>query len=108
MNQQLAPLTQTRAIMPHAIADSVRDYVGHSKADNTRVTYRKAWVAYEAFCAQQSYPAGDVGAVVHYLTQLADDGYKVATIELHKSAISFMHGGRTGAGNTLYRPKCGR
>jgi integrase len=110
MNQTLAPLTHPNtqraiATMPQAIAESVRDYVDHSKADNTKATYRKAWAAYQDFCTQHRYEPSDTGAAVHYLTQLADGGYKVATIELHKSAISFMHGGRTGAPNPALSPE---
>jgi integrase len=110
MSQKLAPLARTNmqrsiATMPQAIAESVRDYVDHSKADNTKATYRKAWAAYQDFCTQHGYEASDTGAAVHYLTQLADGGYKVATIGLHKSAISFMHGGRTGAPNPALSPE---
>jgi integrase len=87
--------------LPAAIVQSARDYVNASKRDNTRTTYAKILRAFEAFCAQHGYASqpATVPAVVHYLTGLADAGRKVSTIELHRSAISFAHGGKSNPAN---------
>jgi integrase len=103
---QLIPASNSAAL-PAQVAQSARDYVNASKRDNTRITYRKAWAAFETFCAAHGYQAqpASVPAVVHYLTSLADSGYKVSTIELHKSAISFAHGGKGSAINPALAPE---
>lgn len=91
--------------LPDHIRASVKGYLEDSKADNTKATYRKAWAAYQAFCVEHGHPSGAGDAVVHYLTHLADAGSKTSTINLHKSAISFMFGGRTGASNPALSPE---
>jgi integrase len=99
MTQELQT-TGTNALPAH-IAQSVRDYVNASKRDNTRTTYAKAWRAFEAFCATHGYQAqpATVDAVVHYLTELSAAGRKLSTIELHRSAISFAHKGKSNPNN---------
>jgi integrase len=106
MSNSLIPLTtQPGAIVPAAVLDSAREYVEASKSDNTRKTYASAYAGYAAFCAKSGHSPASVAACVHYLTTMADAGSKVSTIELHKSAISFMHGGRTGAHNPALSPE---
>lgn len=98
MNTQITIPTFSGALPDH-IRESARAYVDASKSDNTKLAYSKAWAAYQAFCVKHGHQLGDKGAVLHYLTALADAGIKTSTIKLHKSAISFMFGGSTGADN---------
>jgi integrase len=114
-------ITAQRRALPAEIADSVRAYVDESKADNTKDAYSKAWASFVEFCELHSYDTREAGAVVHYLTAFADGKLtridpatgetigrpraKLATLELHKSAISFMHGGRSGAANPALSPE---
>src|ERR1051325_1036158 len=102
-----ALVKQEPRALPDDVMQSARDYVNASKKDNTRTTYRKVWASFERFCVEHGYQArpAAVQAIVHYLTCMADDGYKVSTIELHKSAISFAHGGKGAEHNPALAPE---
>lgn len=73
--------------------DRARAYVEHSTADNTKRAYAADWRDFTAWCDDRqlaSLPA-EPGTLAAYLAQLADDGYKVATIERRLSSISKAH-----------------
>lgn len=68
-------------------------YAVKSKADNTVRAYRGAWHEFEAFAAKQGEAAlpASAGLVIDYLTLLADNGAKVATIQVKLAAIAAAH-----------------
>lgn len=68
-----------------------RDYMGASKSDNTKRAYKTAWSEFVAFCERGGKSTEDVGAVVDYLTALADRGQRVSTIRVKLAAIAFAY-----------------
>lgn len=75
------------------LSTRARDYVSAAKSENTRRMYTSAWAEFEAFCKAHggmTLPA-QPQMLVDYLTQLADAGQRVSTIQLKLSAISFAH-----------------
>ncbi len=70
-----------------------KDYIQQAQADNTRKAYRNDLQHFVKWCARYSLsplPA-DLDTVVRYLTEMAEQGFKVATITRRISAISQAH-----------------
>jgi site-specific recombinase XerD len=76
-----------------ALADRAARYISAAKSDNTLINYANAWQHFEAYCTEAHYQAlpASSGAVVDYITHLADDGYKASTIQAKLAAIGFKH-----------------
>jgi len=72
---------------------TARKYINASRADNTKLAYRKAWHDFEVFCAGRLFQAlpASPETVVAYLAWLADKGQRPSTIQVKLSAISFVH-----------------
>jgi hypothetical protein len=76
-----------------ALAGRARDYAGLAKAPNTLRAYRSDWRDFTSWCAEHglgSLPAARE-TVALYLTQLAEAGRKVSTMQRRLSAISLAH-----------------
>ncbi len=68
-------------------------YAAQSKSDNTIRAYKAAWREFESFALQRgesSLPASP-SLVIDYLTELADRGAKVSTIQVKLAAIASAH-----------------
>ena len=73
--------------------DRARAYVEQSTAENSKRAYTADWRDFTAWCDERqlaSLPA-EPGTLAAYLAQLADDNYKVSTIERRLSSISKAH-----------------
>ena len=73
--------------------ERARKYARKSKATNTQRAYRAAWSEFQNFAAgrgQSSFPAS-AASVIDYITQLADSGAKVSTIQVKLAAIASAH-----------------
>lgn len=75
------------------IAGQARDYVEHSRADNTRRAYRADWVDFTTWCGDHQLPSLPAApeTVALYLTHLAEIGRKWSTLQRRLSAISQAH-----------------
>lgn len=87
------------AIIPNATPTAsptlqrAREYANAAKANNTQRAYSKHWQEFERFSAGRGYapfPA-NVTAVIEYITDLAERGKRVATIDQKLAAIAFKH-----------------
>ncbi|MBF9239891.1 tyrosine-type recombinase/integrase [Hymenobacter sp. BT683] len=90
----LAPALPTAQLPAHLVASSTR-YVetGLRGAANTVRAYAGDWKRFTSWCALhrlESLPA-PVEALAGFLTELADAGKKVATIQRHAAAIAKAH-----------------
>ena len=74
-------------------AQRIRKYVHGSKAGGTKRIYQSRWSDFEEWCSWRGYASLSASpqAVVDYLTELADAGKKVSTINVTLAAIGFMH-----------------
>ncbi|MHB8420600.1 MAG: site-specific integrase [Myxococcales bacterium] len=80
------------AVTPEA-AERVRDFARAARSDATRTAYRSDWAHFSAWCQAHRgspLPAG-AATVALYLGELADQGFKVATIERRLAAIAEAH-----------------
>lgn len=79
---------------PLRLSDRAKAYLHQAKATNTKKAYENAW---KDFCGYCFYTARveplpcSVQTMLDYLTQLADIGTAVATIDQRVAAIAFMH-----------------
>jgi site-specific recombinase XerD len=72
---------------------SVRAYLAAEKSESTRRGYGSDWTDFTTWCEATSeipLPATPIG-VAKYLSQLADGGKKVSTIERRVAAIRYAH-----------------
>ena len=67
--------------------------VGASRAESTRTVYGNAWAGWQRWCAARGIPAlpGDPLALCAYLTERAETGHAVATLDLSCTAIRYVH-----------------
>ena len=72
----------------------IRQSLDHSVSDNTIAAYASAWKSFQAWAqarAALTLPASPA-LVAAYLSHLAQErGLSVATVRLHKAALSAMH-----------------
>ena len=90
MTTDLAPINPAPLAAP---LDRARAYAEQSTAENTKRAYTADWTHFTTWCEGRqlaSLPA-EPGTLAAYLAQLADDGYKVATIERRLSSIGKAH-----------------
>lgn len=76
-----------------SVIEQAKEYVAHSKADNTLRAYRSDWRSFEDWCNGQgahALPAAPE-VVALYLTFLAGQGIKSSTIQRRVTAISQAH-----------------
>jgi integrase len=76
-----------------ATVDGARTFAHAAKADNTRRAYRSDWQHFERWCEKHgagSLPAHP-SAVVAYVTELAQEGFRVSTIERRLVGIAIAH-----------------
>lgn len=67
-----------------------KSYLNHEFAPNTLLAYQKDWEHFQQFCTSlstESLPA-ELPTILAYLSNLADSGFKVSTIQRRLSAIS--------------------
>lgn len=91
MTQAITTTNPTQALT--LLGESVGEYVKASKASNTKRAYKSAWATFAGWAEAQglaTMPATPQ-TVSAYLAAMADSGSKVATIRLHRAAISFAH-----------------
>lgn len=76
-----------------ARAKRIRKYVERSKAGGTQRVYESRWSDFEEFCTWRGYTAlpAEPQSIVDYLTELADAGKKVNTLQVTLAAIGFRH-----------------
>jgi site-specific recombinase XerD len=82
-----------RALALSSLVDSAKSYAAAARAENTLRAYRSDWLAFDRWAAARglaSLPASP-STVALYLTELADQGRKVATIGRALVAISQAH-----------------
>lgn len=78
------------------LSESVQNYVAQSMAENTLRAYKSDWSDFETFCNRQGFEASPAlpNTVAAYISELADNGYKVATIRRRLSSIRVIHRAR--------------
>jgi len=76
-----------------AYAESARKYARKSKAPHTLAMYGSAWREFQHFTESRGLAAlpATPATVIAYLTDLADNGAKVSTIQVKLAAIAFYH-----------------
>ncbi|MDL1899021.1 integrase, partial [Anaerolineae bacterium CFX7] len=81
---------------PVTISPTLRrahEYAHAAKANNTQRAYATHWREFESFAAARGYapcPA-PIAAIVEFVTDLAERGKRVATIDQKLAAIAFKH-----------------
>src|SRR5688572_19856783 len=86
-------LAQTASTALGPVVAAARDYAAASKSTATRRAYRGAWAAFERWCASRglgAMPAAPDTLAV-YVADLAQQGRKIAGIEVALAAISQAH-----------------
>ena len=75
------------------VSDQTRDYIAASKAPGTVRAYRSDMLHFEAWCASHAHQARPAApeTVADYISGLAEEGMKPATITRRLSAISQAH-----------------
>lgn len=89
----------THAIIPSpapplgALSASAKKYVRASKAENTIIAYKRCWRDFSYYADAKGEPALPAApeTVSAYISDMADHGAKVSTIQQRLAAISFMH-----------------
>lgn len=73
----------------------IRKYVRSSKSGGTQRVYQSRWSDFDEWCTWRGYASlpAPPQAVVDYLTELADAGKQVSTLNVTLAAIAFMHTG---------------
>lgn len=72
----------------------VREAIARAKADTTRAAYQRDWAAFQHWCTARGAVAGPPSSpelLVVYLTELADAGLTLATVQRRLAAISYAH-----------------
>ena len=84
--------THTRPNVPAEI----QRYLACAHAENTQRAYRSDWRAFEDWCRHRGYVAlpADSGTVALYISKLADQGFKVSTINRRLVTIDRAHKNR--------------
>lgn len=88
----LVPAPSAQALTPH-VAERIRGYLDNRRAANTLRTYASAWRDFAAWCQWKgcsSLPASPQ-TVAAYVTALADNGTKPATLTVRLAAIGANH-----------------
>ena len=91
--QALTPVSRATALVPADALESAKGYARAAKSERTRRAYRWAWRDFQGWCDEHGLtplPALPE-TVVAYLSQRADAGKKVATLELLLAAVSQAH-----------------
>ena len=67
--------------------------LGATRAESTRAVYGNAWTGWQRWCDSRGIPAlpGDPLALCAYLTERAETGRAMATLDLSCTAIRYMH-----------------
>lgn len=89
----LVPAARATAATVAPLIKSAQSYVAAAKSARTRAAYRSNWQAFDGWCARHglnSLPAAPE-TVALYLAARADEGRKVATIQLALAAIAEAH-----------------
>ena len=78
---------------PERLADRAAAYAAQASGPGTSRTYRSAWRAYVAWCdGSGRHPlAGDPEQLALYLTQRAEDGLSVSSLQVARAAIRAAH-----------------
>jgi site-specific recombinase XerD len=86
-------LTTTRSTSINVYTESARKYARQSKAPHTLAMYGSAWREFQHFAELRGVAAlpATPGAVIDFLTSLADNGAKVSTIQVKLAAIAYYH-----------------
>ncbi|GMA66071.1 site-specific integrase [Alicyclobacillus fastidiosus] len=75
------------------LAQRIRDYIDQSQAKNTRRGYKSDWDHFSHWCEAQSVqnlPCSPE-TVAYYISDLAEHGYKVSTLQRRLSSIAIAH-----------------
>jgi integrase len=91
-----ALIARQPAPLSAAETDRLRGYLDASQADSTRRGYRSDLAHFTAWCEVRAIAAlpAEPATVARYLADLAEQGYKVATLERRIAAISQAHQAR--------------
>jgi site-specific recombinase XerD len=87
MSQEIVTVNQN---LPTVYSESANRYARASKARHTQTAYRSLWKTFIEWRGNDALPV-HTHEVVEYITYLADNGYKVATINSALSAIRNAH-----------------
>jgi len=76
-----------------ADADRIRTAITAARAASTRKVYAQAWSHWERWCAERSLTAlpGNPYALAAYLTERAEDGRAMATLDMARTVIRHVH-----------------
>lgn len=85
----IAPGTQ----LPSPILERARGYATNAKATNTQNAYARRWREFELYCAANALSAfpANASAIIEFITDQAERGKRVATIDHKLAAIAFKH-----------------
>jgi hypothetical protein len=95
-----APIAPSAPLDADAVAAKLADlaqraasYAEKSAGAGTRRVYDTAWRAWSVWCTRLGRPAlgGDPGLVALYLTERADDGLAVSSLQVVRAAIRAAH-----------------
>src|SRR4051794_3984958 len=103
----LIPATNS-TIAVRNLEKSALGYIAHAKAERTIKAYRSDFKHFERFCEQHNVSAlpATPDTIALYLTSLADQGFKVATISRRVAAISKAHSAAGYDAPTAMRHAC--
>lgn len=93
MTTELTNLERNTLAMPEHVRQRAKDYASASSAQNTKHAYKSAWLDFQRFCQQRAYnamPTSDA-VLMEYLTELAEKGQKVSTIQTKLAGIAKAH-----------------
>jgi site-specific recombinase XerD len=81
------------ALVPAQLVEAARDFAAESKAVATRRAYRRQWAAFVGWCDSRRLPSlpATPEAVALYVTERAQSGAKVPTLEQALAAIAQAH-----------------
>ena len=84
---------ETQAVASRDLVNRARTYASLSPAQSTAKGYRSDWARFEAWCGAKGFRALPTApaTVALYLTDRADSGGKVATLQRSLAAISKAH-----------------
>ncbi len=74
-------------------ADRIAAAISAARTESTRTVYACAWRLWDRWCASRGIPAlpGDPAALCAYLTERAESGIAMGTLDLACTAIRHVH-----------------